>query len=315
MGIWKDGIMGAVTGDALGCPVEFREREELAVSPVSGMRGHGTFDQPAGTWTDDSSMTLATLDSILTVEGIDLKDIMRDFMGWYFEGSYTPFGTAFDIGGTCSNAITKFARTRDPKTCGDTTEDCNGNGSLMRIMPACLYCYSKKMSDDEAVKVIHDVSALTHAHLRSKMACGLYYFCVKAVLDEDKNLIDELQDGIDNAVSYYKQNLDSTVELANFARLTNLYKFRDVPSTEIKSSGYVIDTIEASIWSLITTTTLKQALLTAVNLGEDTDTVAAIAGGLAGLYYGYGDIPSAWLSVIQRREWIEGLCDEAEKEF
>ena len=315
MGIWKDGIFGVVTGDALGCPVEFREREELAVSPVSGMRGHGTFDQPAGTWTDDSSMTLATLDSILTVEGIDLKDIMRDFMGWYYEGSYTPFGTAFDIGGTCSNAITQFARTRDPKTCGDTTEDCNGNGSLMRIMPACLYCYSKKMYDDEAVKVIHDVSALTHAHLRSKMACGIYYFCVKAILDEDKDLIDELQDGIDNAVAYYKQDLDSTVELASFARLTNLYSFRNVPSNEIKSSGYVIDTIEASIWSLITTTTLKQALLKAVNLGEDTDTVAAIAGGLAGLYYGYGDIPSAWLSVIQRREWIEGLCDEAEKEF
>lgn len=88
-----------------------------------------------------------------------------------------------------------------------------------------------------------------------------------------------------------------------------------MPSNEIKSSGYVIDTIEASVWSLITTTTLKQTLLTAVNLGEDTDTVAAIAGGLAGLYYGYGDIPVEWLSVIQRREWIEGLCEEAEKEF
>lgn len=315
MGIWKDGIMGAVTGDALGCPVEFREREELAVSPVSGMRGHGTFDQPAGTWTDDSSMTLATLDSILTAEGIDLKDIMQDFMGWYFEGSYTPFGTAFDIGGTCSNAIKKYAKTRDPKTCGDTDESCNGNGSLMRIMPACLYCYSKKMSDAEAIKTIHDVSALTHAHMRSKMACGIYYFCVKAILDEDKDLIDELQDGIDNAVAYYKQDLDSTVELASFARLMNLYSFRNVPSNEIKSSGYVIDTIEASVWSLITTTTLKQALLTAVNLGEDTDTVAAIAGGLAGLYYGYGDIPQDWLAVIQRKDWIEGLCEEAEKEF
>lgn len=145
MGIWTNGIMGVVTGDALGCPVEFSDRNEMDASPVKGMQGYGTFHLPEGSWTDDSSMTLAALDSIREKKTIDPADIMRRFVLWLQKGKYTPFRRSFDIGGGCYQAILNSLM--NPKlgpAWGGTDEWNNGNGSLMRIMPACLYCYSEE---------------------------------------------------------------------------------------------------------------------------------------------------------------------------
>lgn len=309
--IWLDGMMGVVVGDALGCPVQFMRREEIANRPegkVTGMEAGGVYEMPQGTWTDDSSMALAALDSIRELGVIDLEDIMTGFVDWYEDGEYTPFGESFDMGNTCSTAIEKYECNRDVKTCGGTTVHSNGNGSLMRIMPACLYAYEKGLPDDEAVKTVHEVSGLTHNHLRSKIACGLYYFCVKEILDGEGGLNERLQTGLDKGFAFYDRDVMNLVEVSYYGRLRNLNGFAKVPESEIKSTGYVVDSMEAAIWSLITTASLKEGLLTAVNLGDDTDTIGAIAGGLAALYYGYDSIPKEWLSVIQRREWIEELC-------
>ncbi|MBQ3663376.1 MAG: ADP-ribosylglycohydrolase family protein [Clostridia bacterium] len=177
---WLNGIMGVVTGDALGCPVQFLDRDTVAGNPVRGMRGHGTFDLPAGTWTDDSSMTLALLDSIREKGMFDYEDIMDRFVKWMYGGEYTPFGESFDIGRGTSQAVSKYMMDKDVRTCGGRSASNNGNGSLMRIMPACLYCAEKRgkglLSDVDAVKLIHRVSGLTHNHLRAKIACGLYFF-------------------------------------------------------------------------------------------------------------------------------------------
>ncbi len=316
--IWLDGVMGVVTGDALGCPVQFRSREEIAHDPVVTMTGHGTYDMPAGTWTDDSSMTVATLISIQENKGINLADIMYRFVLWLTKGEYTPFGEAFDNGRCTTDAILRYLREPDVTTCGGTDKRDNGNGSLMRIMPACLYCCEQqeagKMDDEEALLRIHQISGLTHNHMRAKIACGLYYFMVREIFlaaapHNDETLIDVLQRGIDAGFAFYKRNLKYLTELSYYGRLHDLYVFRDLPAREIKSSGYVVDTLEASVWSLLKTNTLKDALLTAVNLGEDTDTVGAICGGLAGLFYGYEDIPGDWLAVLQRRDWLETLCN------
>ena len=313
--IWLDGIMGVVTGDALGCPVQFMNREEIRErerGPVTGMEGHGTYDMPVGTWTDDGSMTLALLDSIREKKIIDLDDIMSRFVDWYERGAYTPFGEPFDMGNTCSNAIEFYENGADVFSCGGTLEHSNGNGSLMRIMPACLYAYTKvrigEISDDEAVRVIHQVSGLTHNHLRSRIACGLYYFMVKAILDGDGTLRNRLQNGLDDGFKFYTKDIANRVELTYYGRIRDLNSFSEIPESEIRGGGYVVNALEAAIWSLLQTETLKDALLCAVNLGDDTDTVAAIAGGLAGLYYGYDAIPNEWLDVIQRREWIGEMC-------
>lgn len=120
--IWRDGIMGVLVGDALGLPVQFLSREEIKKNPVVDMRGYGTFNMPEGTWSDDGSLTIATLESILSKKSIDCEDIMENFADWLVDGKFTPFGYAFDQGNTCTRAITKYIINGDIETCGITGE-------------------------------------------------------------------------------------------------------------------------------------------------------------------------------------------------
>ena len=307
--IWLDGVMGVVIGDALGCPVQFETREEVASHPITGMRGNGTFNLPAGSWTDDSSLTIALMESIKRLDRIDLNDIMNNFVKWLDEGVFTPFGYAYDIGRGTMWGIEMYKKHKDPLHCASDDEWNNGNGSLMRILPVCLYCWNKQLIDDVAIDAVHKVSSLTHAHIRSNIACGLYYFMIKSVLEGDSCLKDRLQNGLNNGFSFYKNALVDQENVAFYDRLRDLATFANTPSSDIKSSGYVVSSLEAAIWSLINTSSFETALLTAVNLGDDSDTVGAITGGLGGLFYGYKAIPKEWLQVIQRREWIESLCN------
>lgn len=307
--IWKDGMLGLIVGDALGVPVEFMSRTELMKNPVTGMREYGTHHQPRGTWSDDSSMALAELDSIRTVGTIDYTDMMERFSRWCMYGEYTPFGEVFDIGIATSRALMNYAKGIAPLESGGKTEWDNGNGSLMRILPVCLYLFERQKkvctSENESIYMIHAVSALTHAHVRSQMACGIYYFLVKAILEEEGSLENRLQKGMDRAYQYYRQDLSNHRELENYKRLADLSEFKETPKEGIKSSGYVVDTLEAAVWCLLHSHSYKETVLMAVNLGEDTDTIGAVAGGLAGLYYKEEGIPQEWIQVIQRREWIE----------
>lgn len=313
MNRYLDGIMGLVVGDSLGVPVEFRSRKELHDNPVTDMREYGTHMQPKGTWSDDSSMALANLASLH--KGYDLNDIAEQFSKWNKEEAYNPLGEVFDIGMTCSEAISNYDKTKNPKTCGLTEENSNGNGSLMRILPMCIYMAEKGKrvctSEDESIQVIHDVSAITHAHLRSKMACGLYYYCVKAIINHrnDYSLIECLKKGFDEGFSYYRHDFENFSEMNHYKRLMDLDELKNTVEDDIASSGYVVASLEASIWCLINTDTYKECVIKAVNLGDDTDTVAAIAGGLAGLFYGYDSIPEEWKNDIIQRKWIEELCD------
>lgn len=307
--IWKDGMLGLIVGDALGVPVEFMSRTELMKNPVTGMREYGTHHQPRGTWSDDSSMALAELDSIRTVGTIDYTDMMERFSRWCMYGEYTPFGEVFDIGIATSRALMNYAKGIAPLESGGKTEWDNGNGSLMRILPVCLYLFERQKkvctSENESIYIIHAVSALTHAHVRSQMACGIYYFLVKAILEEEGSLENRLQKGMDRAYQYYRQDLSNHRELENYKRLADLSEFKETPKEGIKSSGYVVDTLEAAVWCLLHSYSYKETVLMAVNLGEDTDTVGAVAGGLAGLYYKEEGIPQEWTQILQRREWIE----------
>ena len=313
--IWVNGMMGVVVGDALGVPVQFVSREELKKYPVRTMDGYGTYNMPPGTWSDDSSMALATLDSIRENGEANYVDIMERFYRWLFFGEYTPAGKAFDQGNTCVKAIGNFLRDKDYKTCGVTGEWANGNGALMRIMPVCLYAYEKVACGEwdvtQAIECVHQVAALTHNHLRSNIACGIYFFLVKHIIEGNQSLKERLQNGVDEAVSLYQGDVNRE-ELTYYARLFDLDDFATVKENSIKSSGYVVDSLEAAVWSLITTGTVEECLLKAVNLGGDTDTVGAIAGGLAGLFYGYDRVPEEWRELIMKEEEIIGLCETME---
>lgn len=290
---YLDGVMGVVIGDALGSPVQFRRRGELI---VDRMIPCAHFNTPAGSWTDDSSLTLATLDSIQKCGKIDLKDIADKFAEWRYRGKYTPFGYAYDIGRTCDIAIREY-NAFGILPSGQQDESSNGNGSLMRILPACIAA--------ERVEDVEDVSAITHAHRRSQIGCGLYYFIVNEIVSSDVDLKDCLYNGLKHGFDHYQN--DSQIHY--YDRLRDLDAFADLSESNIRSTGYVVHTLEAAIWSLLNTDSFRDALLLAVNLGDDADSVGAVCGGLVGLYYGYDAIPIEWLDAIQKREWIESLCN------
>ena len=303
--IWKDGILGVVVGDALGCPVQFDSREQIESDPVKGMRGYGTFNLPAGSWTDDSSLTLATMISIRERRAVDCADILDRFVRWLDEGEFTPYGYSYDIGKGTRNAINAYKKNKQPHRCGGTQESNNGNGSLMRILPVCLFCLWEDLEAGEAVKAVHEAGSLTHAHICSNIACGLYYFMARSILTGAGTLNERLRRGLSDGFEFYDGFLSDHEFLERYARLRDADAFAALPRSAIRSSGYVVHSLEAAVWVLMTSGSFSETLLKAVNLGEDTDSVAAIAGGLAGLYYGADAIPSDWISALQRREWIE----------
>lgn len=251
----KDCIYGLSVGDALGVPFEFKERDSFK---CLGMVGHGTHNQPAGTWSDDTSMALAICDSYKHLHRIDTQNMYMRFLDWRNNGKYTIDGI-FDIGNTVNKALFNGV--------GCDSIYNNGNGSLMRTLPLAF----TNATDEQ----IEQVSAITHAHRYSTKAC--------VILVKIARLL------VDNKVS--KDVL--------------LKQFISIPRNNIKSTGYVIDTLKASLWCVANTDSYKDCVLMAVNLGDDTDTVAAIAGGLAGIIYGLNDIPTSWIDTLRGKEIID----------
>ena len=322
----KSGIFGVVVGDALGVPVEFSSRAERMADPVTDMREYGTHHQPKGTWSDDSSMMLATMDSMILRGGIRYDDIMEKFGKWLHNGDYTPYGKVFDVGITCTKAIERYKPGTDPRECGGCGEKDNGNGSLMRIMPVSLYAalepdYWEKAFINDKVEDIQGVSCLTHSHPRSQIACVLYTSICHELIYRKKNpILSAVQYAIYKTLEYYAfvwedqswfdHEFLKEIKADTYGRLRDLTSFRNLPESEIRSSGYVVHTLEAAIWCLLNSDSYTDCVLKAVNLGEDTDTVGAVAGGLAGLCYGYENIPKEWIDIIASKEWVSGLCDD-----
>lgn len=303
----RAGIFGLCTADALGVPVEFSSRSALKADPVTGMRGFGTHHQPPGTWSDDSSMTLALLDSLCG--GLDYEDIMARFRRWMRRGEYTPYGKVFDIGMTCSDAIGRSFQHIPAVHCGGTEERDNGNGSLMRILPLAFYLHAHYgedfWQDEAAVKIIHNVSALTHGHPRSLISCSIYLSA--ALLLDRLPPAEAVALSVSRAWDWYDEREEFAPELVHFARLMNP-DFAKLPEEKIQSSGYVLATLEAALWCLLNTDSYESCVLAAVNLGGDTDTAAAVAGGLAGIAYGFDAIPKEWLESLARADYIDSLC-------
>ena len=294
----KDGIIGLVVGDALGVPVEFQSRESLRMNPVKDMIGHGAHNQPAGSWSDDTSMTLATMASIVNKKAIDYEDLMEEFCNWYLNNKYCQ-NEQFDIGIATQNALIEYRKGIPALECGGTGERDNGNGSLMRILPLA---YIPAID----YETIENVSAVTHAHKRSRIACVLYVEIAKSMLENEGFPIEEhIEIASEKIQAYYRDE----PELKHFKRI-----FEDDldDEDEISSKGYVIYTFESVIYCLKNTSNYKDAVLKAVNLGEDTDTVAAICGGLAGIYYGFDDIPIDWIDAIPQIDKVLSLCEKYE---
>lgn len=289
-------LIGVATGDALGVPVEFKPRFYFQKNPVTDMQEFGVHDQLKGTWSDDTSLTLCLAESIK--EGLDLDKLAQKFIAWKNDNYWTARGRVFDIGVGTRMAIERLENGVEHELAGGTKETENGNGSLMRILP--LITFIKDLDIDGRFEWTKKVSSLTHGHIRSIMACFYYLEFAKKIMDgQDKfQAYRELQMEV---LEYFKSRNIDRAEIELFKRLLE-QDISHVDEVDIKSRGYVIDTLEASIWCLLKTTNYKEAVLKAVNLGNDTDTTGAITGGLAVLVYGVDDIPKEWIEVLARRE-------------
>ncbi|MFL9833995.1 ADP-ribosylglycohydrolase family protein [Chryseobacterium terrae] len=316
--IVKAGIFGVCVGDALGVPVEFKSRETLKKSPLTTMRAFGTHRQPIGTWSDDSSLMLCLADSLC--KQYDLEDIALKFLQWYNAEIWTPHGSVFDIGIATSQAIHRISKGTSPTLCGGTSEIDNGNGSLMRILP--LLFYIKDFPIEKRFDAVKEVSSITHGHIRSVLACFIYLEFALEILNKKGKC--EAYKAMQKTVREFLDNnpICSQDEMDKFHRILelkvgeyDLAPLYTLQEEEISSSGYVLSSLEASLWCFLNTESYAEAVLKAVNLGEDTDTTGAITGGIAGIYYGIENIPEEWVELLARKEDIELLCEKLNKKL
>ncbi len=264
-----DAVFGLAIGDALGVPYEFKNRGAFECTE---MTGYGTHGQPAGTWSDDTSMTIATAKSIKDNGGkIVPVDIRDNFVAWADDEDFNANGVGFDIGSATWVALS----TGEPQT----GERSNGNGSLMRILPLAF----AECTDEEVMQV----SAITHGHEISMHACVIYVRIARRLLAGES-----IHDIIPTLM--YEEPFD------------RLRKIDQLPEEKIESSGYVVHTLEAALWTLAKYDNFRDTVLAAVNLGDDTDTTAAVAGGLAGIVYGLdSDFAQECLEVLRAKDMIE----------
>jgi len=297
-------IIGTCISDALGVYAEFSTREARDADPIKEMRGHGTWNQPVGTWSDDSSMTLAAAD-VLVRKGWDLEAVMDSFVSWYDHATWTAHGVNFDCGNATRAAIAKRKAGFPASQCGGTSLSSNGNGSLMRCMPLNVYALFSNPHHIE--RFAREGSALTHAHDRSTYTC-VTHARMLSPLANGRSIREALAMAVGGM-------LLGTEDKREFARLEDGSIFA-AARRDIQSGGYCIHSLESAVWCLHQTETLglvgteafAHSVLAAVNLGSDTDTTAAITGALSGWIHGAEALPLEWQRVIAREADVVKLA-------
>jgi ADP-ribosylglycohydrolase len=298
----QGGIIGVATGDALGVPYEICSRVEMEANPAKDMIGFQSHNQPAGTWSDDSSLTFCLMEGLIPTLHLELVGKLTT--KWLREDYWCAAQKAFGSGGTTRKAVHKLEQGFPAISCGGTDENSNGNGSLMRILPLAFYLKDEKKIATR-FSTVQKVSSITHAHFRSVFACFIFVeFGILLLQGLNKFEAYEKLKTIINKFSK-AQNFDLK-EVTIFDRILNENIF-DQDIQNIRGSGYVVHALEASLWCFFNTNSYAACVLKAVNLGEDTDTTAAIAGGLAGMYYGADAIPQKWKTQLARYEDIQQL--------
>jgi len=300
----KNCFLGLAVGDALGVPVEFRDRSFFKDHPVKEMLGYGTWNQPPGTWSDDSSLAFCLAESL--VNGYHPEDIGKKFVEWYSNGYWGARHKLFDIGGTTRVSLARIREGEDPRFAGEIEEDSNGNGSLMRIAPASLYFYDEP--DTNLYERIKEVSSMTHGHFRSVFGCFIFSKYLIELFNGSEKL-QAFEKTMASVKNFAQENEFNQDEIKLFDRIFS-GDILHAKVDSIHSSGYVLHTLEAALWCFLTTGSYSEAVLKAVNLGGDTDTTGCVTGALAGLYYGENSIPMMWLISLAREKDIIKLSED-----
>ena len=290
-------LIGLAVGDALGAAVEFRQPGSF--EPVTGYRAGGPHGLAPGEWTDDTSMALALADSICCA-GWDLSDQAQRYVAWWKQGQYSVTDRCFDIGNATAAALSRFEQHADPLKSGATAESSSGNGSIMRLAPVPMHFLSLFPGDvNRLAELAAESSVTTHASPQCLSACrvmGVMLAGLMQGLDRDEVLsptwgpLQQLRDAAP---------LHPAIETV----VSGSYRKQQPP--QISGSGYVVKSLEAALWAFQSSESFEEAVLKAVNLGDDADTTGAVCGQFAGAYWGESGIPQAWRSGLARMAMIE----------
>ena len=281
--ILSDAVWGFVMGDALGVPVEFESREFLQKKPVQELTGWGSHHQPPGTWSDDTSMMLCTLECLK--KGGSMTDLANLFLSWYKDGYLAAHDELFDIGITTRLAMERLQE-GDPWFQSGNSEERSacGNGSLMRILPYAFFDSYIQADTPIRFSQISKAGSITHAHAIPHFCSFLYVEWIKELII-GRSLLEALTAAREHTVTAMDQDPNKELVTNKMQQLLEA-DFSSIPVTKIKSGGYVVHTLEAVIWSALLGTDFRSTVLNAINLGEDTDTVGALTGAVAAILYG-----------------------------
>ena len=301
----RDGIFGLAVGDAMGVPTESYKREALLEKPVIKMTPKVSAGIPKGAWSDDTSLTLATIDA-LSKSGINYTAMADNYVRWFTSNHFCSINESFGIGKTTLKALVRYTqRLEEAYECGsDSEEDC-GNGSLKRIIPIAYYFVAHKESDRKILEVVKKTSSITHAN--EIVICGCYIY-VRLVMNLLKG---------NNKVSALEQV--KRLDFSFFSKATvNKYKrilssdITKLTIDEIKTTSYVVDTLETAIWCFLKADSYQKCAIATTNIGGDTKTIGSLAGALSGIFYGYNNIPIVMLEGLRKKEYIENICEQYE---
>ncbi|KPN96102.1 ADP-ribosylglycohydrolase family protein [Lysinibacillus sp. ZYM-1] len=293
-------LYGGIVGDLMGVPVEFKKRGTFH---VEGVIGYGTYNQPPGTWSDDTSLTLCLVKNM--IEKGDTRSLMDKFVRYMEQGYLTPFGEMFDIGITTAEAVSSYKKGIVPEYCGKTGEFDNGNGTLMRIAPL-VFVLINECDFNKRNALVLQYTKITHGHPRSLVGSIIYIELLLSLYRN--NSLEFALSEVYNLLQNYLQH-ELCTELNAYTRIFD-ENFLNIPENDIKSSGYIVHSLEAAIWCVGNSSTFKEAILKAVNLGEDTDTVAAMTGALAGMCNQMDEIPGEWLNSIVKKQEIDDIIED-----
>lgn len=300
----RGGIVGLLVGDALGVPYEFHSREQIPIFDEIEFEPPANFERahkgvPAGTWSDDGAQALCLLASLLECGKFDSDDFATKIVAWYRE-DYLAVDQVFDVGIQTSRAILNLRKGFPPLTAGPAEAQNNGNGSLMRVLPLALW---HQGTDLELIADAFDQSAVTHGHLRSKLCCALYCLWARRILQDVENPWDS---AVAKIREVFAENTIERNEFENEIRPDNLY--------EVNGSGYVLDSLFSAKWAN-GKPNFEETVKAAISLGNDTDTTACIAGGIAGLKFGVNGIPQKWKDNLRGKEIYEPLVEKLLERF
>jgi ADP-ribosyl-[dinitrogen reductase] hydrolase len=296
-------LFGLAVGDAMGVPFEFMQPKQIESEQFLKMKGFGTYNQPPGSFSDDTSMTVCLIESL--INKFSQKETADLFIKWKNENYWTANNETFDIGITTNIALVNIgngvpidkAAPRDERSCG--------NGALMRILPLAFYI--DDLTLEEAYDIIVKYACITHGHIRSHMACFYLVLFANRLLKTENNKFECFKKTTFEVKNFFNSKDDFQNEIIHFERLFNYFPNE---LKDIKNTGYVINSLELTLNMFLKYDSYENVVINIIKAGGDTDTNACISGGLIGLYNGFIDIPQDWLKDLLRKDDFEKLYQE-----